>query len=272
MPDDDEIDPQTIAFFFDFDGTLADIADDPASVVLLSETRNALAELSRLSGGALAVISGRPLQQLDRFLHPLKFPLSGVHGLERRDAAGRLHTTPFDSTDLSKMVNEITRFADSHEGLMAEAKPGSVALHYRRNPEMEADSVLLATRLASTVPGVTLMRGKMVVELRLGGRSKGDAVLDFMTEPPFEGRRPLYAGDDVTDEDAFHRVAAMNGITVKIGGGKTLARWRAADAAAFRRWLSRIVSGRGLKAGIPRGILEPADAAAPGRRLGGTTG
>ena len=237
---DREIDVPNTAFFFDFDGTLAAIVDDPEQVSVSSAVLDALGRLYEISGGALAIVSGRPIAALDRFLSPLKLPLSGVHGLESRDAAGQVHRGGYDHAALRELTDKITAFAENHPGLIVEEKSGSVALHYRQAPDLGNSAQHLASTLAEAIPGVRLMRGKMVVELRLGGRSKADAVTDFMATAPFRDRKPLFVGDDVTDEDAFALVETMGGAGIKIGRGETAASLMAPNRDAFEQWLCEL--------------------------------
>lgn len=236
-----EIEPSSTAFFLDFDGTLAAIVDDPRQVRVTPPTLAALESLYQITDGALAIISGRPIETLDHFLTPLKLPLSGVHGLEWRDAHGVSHRNTYDARSLEQLRDRIAAYAADHPGLVAEEKPGSVALHYRQRPDLADSCLALAQRLASKIPAAALMRGKMVVELRLGGRSKADAVSDFMAVPPFRGRKPLFVGDDVTDEDAFRLVEKMKGAGIKIGDGETAASLRLPDRDAFETWLGTVV-------------------------------
>ncbi|MBO6718410.1 MAG: trehalose-phosphatase [Rhizobiaceae bacterium] len=230
------------AFFFDFDGTLAEIAPDPSGVEVDPRIVEALGALWRNSGGALAIVSGRTVDDLDRFLSPLKLPASGVHGLEMRDAEGEYRRADYDGGEMERLTCAVASFAEQHSGLLSEVKPGSVALHYRQRPDLHQACADLAGRLAAELPGVSLMRGKMVFELRLGGRTKADAVAQFMAMRPFAGRQPVFVGDDVTDEDAFREVEGSGGYGIKIGAGRTAARFRAADQGAFATWLCHIAA------------------------------
>ncbi|WP_170314600.1 trehalose-phosphatase [Aquibium carbonis] len=242
--------PSSTAFFFDFDGTLAEIVEDPRAVRIAPEVLEALSRLHRMSGGAVAVVSGREIDALDAFLSPLRLPLGGAHGSERRDPQGRRHQVEADRQSIERVVEQLNRFAASHEGLLVEAKRTSVALHYRRRPELERACRELARAVADT-SGLSLLEGKMVAELKLSGRTKGDLVADFMAEAPFRGRRPVFFGDDVTDEDAFGALPRWDGVSVKIGGGPTIATHRMPDPAALHAWL------RGM-AGPPSGGTERA--------------
>lgn len=234
--------PARTAFFLDFDGTLARIVSDPAQAAVAAPTLAALRRLHEAAGGAVAIVSGRIIAQLDAMLHPLRLPVAGVHGLERRNAAGAVFTTPFDAPAQHRITSALRRFVSERPGLLAEVKSGSVALHYRRRPELEADCRAFAAAAARAEPRVRIVEGKMVVELKLSARTKGDAIADFMAEPPFRGRRPFFAGDDATDEAGFAVVNAMDGVSLKVGPGETRARHRVEGIDAFIAWLERLAA------------------------------
>jgi trehalose 6-phosphate phosphatase len=231
--------PAETAFFFDFDGTLAEIVEDPRAVTLGADMVRALAGLHRVSGGALAIVSGREISVLDGFLGPLRLPLGGAHGAERRDANGDVHRVDVDSSIMKALAEGLDEFARRHDGLLVERKRTSAALHYRRRPDLEPICRQAALALAAAHDGVSLLEGKMVVELKISGRTKGDLIADFMDEVPFFGRRPIFFGDDVTDEDAFRALPRWDGIGVKIGDGPTAASRRIANPASLRAWLLR---------------------------------
>lgn len=237
---DTALDPATTAFFLDFDGTLAEIVPDPEEAAPSEETRHALAVLQRISSGAIALVSGRSIATLDRKLAPLRLPATGVHGMERRNGSGIFWRADFDPDDLARVAAETSAFVAARHGLSMESKPGSVALHYRNRPELEADCLAFATARANALPSVRLLPGKMVIEMTFGRRDKGEAIADFMKEPPFAGRLPFFAGDDATDEAGFAVVNAMGGVSVKIGEGESLARFRLPDCAALTAWLRAV--------------------------------
>ncbi len=232
--------PDTLAVLLDFDGTLVSIVDDPDGVVLTEHTARTLARLEGVLGGAVAIVSGRSIAEIDRAFAPRRFPVAGIHGLERRDSRGRRHEDPYDAAVLDEIARRLGEAIACKAGLKLERKAGSVALHYRRRPELESFCRALAAEAIARHPEARRITGKMVVELKLGDRTKADAVSDFMAEPPFAGRRPLYAGDDVTDEDAFRAVAALDGISIKIGCGRTAALYRVADTESFLGWLDTL--------------------------------
>ena len=229
------------ALFLDFDGTLAPIVAHPAYARLPDDTRRLVALLHRALGGALAIVSGRPIEEIDRLVHPLRVPVAGVHGLERRSAAGRLVRQA--SPDLGPIVEAARRFAAEHEGVIVEAKPGSVALHYRQAPHQAGRSRSLLRDALQRRDDLALIDGKMVVEAKSSAAHKGHAVAAFLAEAPFAGRAPVFVGDDVTDEAAMLEVQSRGGSAIKVGPGPTIATGRLADPAAVRAWLAGQVAG-----------------------------
>lgn len=235
--------PSDTAFFFDFDGTLAEIVDDPSAVRIDRSVVEALAALREMSGGAVAILSGREIAALDAFLAPLQLPLGGSHGSERRGADGRVQRVVADDAVIGRVAAALEDVAQRHEGLLVERKRLSVALHYRQRPDLETLSRATVLDLA-TGHGLTLLEGKMVAELKLSARTKGDLIDEFMSENPFRGRQPIFFGDDVTDEDAFRILPRWDGIGVKVGTGPTAATRRIPNPAALHVWLRRMTANR----------------------------
>lgn len=227
--------PGSFAWFFDVDGTLVDIAPTPDAVQVADAVPRVLARLRDL-GLAIAIVSGRPIEQIDRLLAPLRLPAAGVHGAERRDARGQIHRTPVP--DLSAAI-ELARHAcaDLGSGVNLELKPAALVLHYRQAPARAADCLAWMRRIATQVDGMAIQQGKMLVELKPAAADKGRAVQAFLREPPFRGRQPWYFGDDLSDEHAFEAVQAVGGAAVKLGPGPSVAIWRIPDPAALHRWL-----------------------------------
>jgi trehalose 6-phosphate phosphatase len=228
------------AFFLDVDGTLADIAPHPEAVAIADHARDTLSLLAAGCGGAVALVSGRAIVDIDRLFAPLHLPAAGLHGFERRDAAGRITRADVDTGRLLAVRAGLTAFAAAHPGALVEDKGLSLALHYRQAPAAEADAFALAKELETEAGGaLVLQRGKMVVELRPAGPDKGTAVAAFMAEPPFAGRRPVFVGDDVTDEAGFATINAMDGISIRVGvGTPTCARYDGASVAGIHDWLA----------------------------------
>lgn len=238
-PDPAGFDRGATALFLDCDGTLAEIAEQPEQAQVRPEMLRLVGELAELCGGAVAVISGRSIAQLDAMLAPLRLPLAGVHGAERRGAGGAGHRVPAPAS-IDAVAARAAEFAARHEGLLSERKPGSVAMHYRLRPEMEPVVEAFAAEVSAAHPELRVLRGKMVIEISGSRRTKGDAIADFMTEAPFIGRMPVFVGDDVTDEDGFAAVAGLHGVGIRIGPGHTSAPFRLPDIAAFGVWLGAL--------------------------------
>lgn len=234
------------ALFLDFDGTLVDLAPQPDAVVVPSPLLGVLGQLHTYLGGALALISGRPIAQIDEFLKPVIVPAAGVHGSERRSANGAITLSPTHPLDTVEQAAHA--LAAHHPALRVETKRGSIALHYRQAPELEDECVAVMRRAVEQSPGLTLLRGKMVVEAKPGGASKGAAIAAFMNEAPFAGRTPVFVGDDVTDEVGFATVQRMHGLGIKVGTGSSVAFARIASPAAFREQLQSALAAKAGKA------------------------
>ncbi|HUR90603.1 MAG TPA: trehalose-phosphatase [Ramlibacter sp.] len=233
------------AVFLDFDGTLVDIAPQPEAVVVPHPLIQTLEHLHAYLGGALALISGRPIDQIDDFLRPLVLPLAGVHGAERRGANGEV--TLVSTHPLEQVQHAASTLVQRHPELRLENKRGSIALHYRQAPQLEDECVAAMQAAVEQSPGLTLLRGKMVVEAKPGGASKGAAIEAFMAEAPFAGRTPVFVGDDITDEVGFATVQRMRGLGMKVGTGSSVAFARIASPAAFREQLQNAVATKAGK-------------------------
>jgi trehalose 6-phosphate phosphatase len=231
------------ALFLDFDGTLVDLAAAPDLVRVSAELPHLLQAFSELLDGALALVSGRPLDELDRLLAPFAGASAGQHGLEHRRSDGSVFRCPAPPA-LVRVRSVFARFAERHNGVMLEDKGSSLALHYRQAPSLEAACRRLARR-AVVVGGGTLktVDGKMVVELLPRPSGKGRAIETFMTELPFRGRAPVFVGDDRGDEEGFTVVNRYGGVSIRVGAGATVARHRLAGVKEVLAWLARSVEG-----------------------------
>ena len=224
------------AYFLDVDGTLIDIADTPDAVHVDAALLDLIARLHRASGGAVALVSGRAITDLQRHLGKLRLPLAGQHGLERRDAAGKLHLHRAPRASKRAIKAALAPVLARHPGLLLEDKGLALALHYRLAPHLAAYAQRLMARLA-TDSGLQLQHGKRVAELKPAGGDKGTAVTAYLAEAPFEGRRPVFIGDDLNDEHAFAEVNRRGGVSIKVGRGASCARFRLRDVAEVRTWL-----------------------------------
>lgn len=235
--------PERPALFLDLDGTLLEFAGRPHDAAPSARLRELLPSLAPATDGAVAIVSGRAIAELDRLLAPHRFAAAGVHGLEHRNGRSEDVIALGDSAELRPARALLAELAEQHEGLLLEDKHYAIALHFRERPELEPEIERAARALeAKLPPTLEILRGKMVLEVKLGGRNKGLAIHAFMHEPRFAGRTPVFVGDDVTDEAGFEAVNAMAGVSIKVGPGPTAAHWRLDDVTAVVTWLERAVT------------------------------
>ncbi len=232
------------AFFLDVDGTLLEIADTPSAVRMDLELLDLIGRLYRCSGGALALVSGRSISDLEELLGAGRMPLAGQHGLERRDAAGRLWIHAAPPAAKCSIKEALAPVLARHPGLLLEDKGLTLALHYRQAPHLAAYAHRLMAQLMRGAGGaLELQKGKRVIEIKPAGIDKGTAVAEYLTESPFRGRRPVFIGDDLNDERGFAEVNRMGGISIKVGPGRSCAAYRLPGVAAVRHWLHGALEG-----------------------------
>jgi trehalose 6-phosphate phosphatase len=234
-----------LAVFLDVDGTLLEIAPSPEAVLVEPDLIALLRALVLQTDGAVAFVSGRSIETLDRLFQPLMLPAAGLHGFERRTASGTYCRRPLPPGELllnarSALQALLTR----HPGLLLEDKHFALAVHYRKVPELErvvlAEIAKLERHLA---PAFEIQRGRCVVELRPADANKALAIEAFMQEAPFQGRRPLCLGDDLTDECAFRWVNGVGGLSVAVGVLRdTAATGHLPSVQAARLWLRKLVA------------------------------
>ncbi len=230
------LDWQQHAIFLDFDGTLAPIVPRPEQAAMGERTREAVTLMLEKTGGALAILSGRDLDDLDARLAPLRLPAAASHGVVRRDGAGIVRRDESAAEDLAAAAGRMEEFASPRD-LLIERKAGAVTVHYRNHPEAADDSRAVVDEIVAGSQGLRAIHGNMVSEVAIAGVDKGHALDAFMAEQPFAGRTPFFAGDDTTDEDAFEAAQRRGGLALKIGAGPSAARLRAARIEDFLDWL-----------------------------------
>ena len=226
--------PADDALFLDIDGTLLDIAPGPDEVVVPPALTDALRALHQKLGGALALISGRSLKNIDMLFPPPVLPAAGAHGAEWRIESERQARQPIPPA-LREAVKEA--FA-SQPRVLVEDKEYSLAVHYRRIPT-QADMIQrrLHEILVQTEEPLTIMPGKMVFEIVYPWHNKGVAIELFMAHPPFAGRRPIFLGDDETDMFAIRMCQQLGGLGIRIGMFASKAAADFPTPAAVREWL-----------------------------------
>lgn len=231
------------ALFLDFDGTLAELAPRPEAVRVAAGLVATLSALQAHLGGALAIVTGRPEGDIDAFLAPWRPALASEHGARYRLAGGASRAL-LAPPDWAPLLAAAKALAARHAGLLVEAKSAGLALHFRLAPQLEhlcretLAGALQALPAVPGGPGLELLPGKGLVEVKLGGVHKGRAIADLLTLPPFAGRSPVFAGDDVGDEPGFACVQALGGCGIKVGEGPSLARHRCPSPVALRDWLA----------------------------------
>lgn len=209
--------PGRAAFLLDLDGTLLDIALTPEAVVVPPRLAADLAALRDRVGGALAVVTGRPIAQIDALLPGVPHAIAGEHGGATRHAPGQ----PVRAAALADIPpgwrDAAERIAAVHPGARMEAKQRGIVLHYRAAPEHGPSlHAALSVLLASSGGAFHLLGAKMAWEIRPAGADKGSAVRALMAQPPFAGRLPVFVGDDVTDEDGIAAAIALGGVGLRV--------------------------------------------------------
>lgn len=230
------------AYFFDVDGTLLEIRPRPEDVVADAELRALLTDLADAAQGALGLVSGRTIDDLDRIFAPLLFPAVGLHGAEIRLPDGSRGSSPDDAMDCVRQP--LVDFAAAHPGLRLEDKGAAIAVHFRGAPELGGAALDFLAKLAGQ-NGLALQNGKMVAELKEAHHAKRSGIAALLATAPFSGRKPVFIGDDLTDENGFLFVNEKDGISVRAGpaGAVTNARYRLRDPSEVRAELGRLLAG-----------------------------
>ena len=233
------------ALFLDFDGCIVDIAPTPEAVVVPDRLPSLLVALREALGGAVAIVSGRSIGQIDGFLGSAVPAVAGLHGLERRTADGVIVRPPLARNDLQAVRTMLEKFAAANPGVLLEDKEYTVALHYRLSPSLQDDSRDVVNAALKHAPqGWQAIEGKFVFEIGPREATKGTAIEAFMGEAPFVGRTPVFCGDDITDEDGFAVVNARGGVSIRVGkGSATLAVAQVDTVGELLDWLARVAGG-----------------------------
>ncbi|MEA2975266.1 MAG: trehalose 6-phosphate phosphatase [Alphaproteobacteria bacterium] len=238
----DSLDIRQVAILLDIDGTLLDIAPTPHDVRVPTTLRRTLAKLQTSTDGALALVSGRSLRDIDLLFSPLLLSAVGGHGAEIRllpDGPGhQQQALPLDN----KLRRRFAAIAEPGDGIIVEDKGYSLALHYRLAPEKQRAIEDAVAAICADLPMafVEVLPGKAVLEIKKVGFNKGSAIQYLMSHPPFAGRRPIFVGDDKTDDAAFAVLPEFDGIAISVGRMVPGVTQRFETPTDVRRWLERL--------------------------------
>jgi len=228
--------------FLDVDGTLIELTDAPLETFADAALKTLLGHVAERLGGAVALVSGRSIRYLDELFAPLRLPAAGLHGVERRKASGVLHGASFVDTQLSQARTAVLALVEAHPGTSMEDKGRTIAVHFRMAPQVEANIRQSLIDIAKPLgSNYHIQEGNMVLEIKPRGFSKATAIKAFMKEPPFSGRKPVFVGDDLTDQDGFRLVEDQGGISIAVGE-RVRGQFRLENASAVRTWLQEIAA------------------------------
>lgn len=237
------LDASRDAFFFDVDGTLLNIAPKPEQVTVPDTLKDSLQKLRARCGGAVALVSGRTLDVVDALFAPLKLAAAGCHGAEMR------FTPDGPRMEFGRPVPSAIRHAFAGLGMIdrrivVEDKIYSLAFHYRTAVDREAELLALAQeRLKPFAPEFIMIHGKAIVEIKSATFDKGKALERLLAIPPFQGRDPIFCGDDTTDEDAFRALPAYNGVGISVGHRMAGAQFMFPNPHSVRKWIAHLAEG-----------------------------
>jgi trehalose 6-phosphate phosphatase len=211
--------PQQIGLFLDVDGTLLDLASSPEAVEVPASLVDTLAAAERRLDGALALVSGRPIEQVDRLFAPLRLRASGIHGAQIRHAADGVSRWLTQARLPDGAWPDLLRLLEAFPGTLAENKGISFAVHYRNSAAAEEELILALRQFSEAFVelDLELIAGHRVFEIRLPGFDKGKAIVCFMAREPFAGRRPVFVADDWMDRAGFDAALALGGLAFSVG-------------------------------------------------------
>jgi trehalose 6-phosphate phosphatase len=238
-----------IAVLLDIDGTILDIAPTPGEVIVPQSLRQTLTRLSRKTGGALALVSGRSLGNIDGLFAPLRLPAIGGHGAEIRLSADEATESERAHVLDSALRERLAELAVDAPGVLVEDKGYSMAVHYRLAPEQEGRVKEAVAAIKADWPKepIEVLPGKSVVEIKPASFHKGAAIRELMQHKPFAGRRPIFVGDDITDESAFAVMPEFDGMGFSVGRRAPGTAYCFAAPSDVRRWLERLSGDDGTR-------------------------
>ena len=230
----------TVSLFLDFDGTLADIAATPESVSVNEDTKILLQQLNSKKMFSLAIITGRPIDEVDNFLSPLLLPIAGKHGAEIRNGPKKVKfNIPIK---LERIVKKFESFSNNHPRTFIENKGSNIAFHYRNSDLTDNEVQAWAKQNINLQNKFKCIFGKKVCEVIPIQINKGLAIKYFMELEQFKNGFPIFIGDDATDEDGFKFINQAGGLSIKVGeSGGSEAKSYLRDVDETRIWISNFL-------------------------------
>lgn len=226
--------------FLDVDGTLVELTDTPSQTTADPEIISLLTETVGRLGGAVALVSGRKIETLDRLFAPLRLPAAGLHGVERRKFDGTIQAANFVDSQLDRTRSALKELVAAHPGALLEDKDRTIAVHFRLAPQigetLRQAIVAIAKPLGNNYH---IQDGNMMFEIKPRVFSKATAIQAFMKESPFIGRRPVFIGDDLTDQDGFAVAESQGGLSIAVGD-RIHGQFYLPNVTAVRAWLHAI--------------------------------
>ncbi|QIT18905.1 trehalose-phosphatase [Acinetobacter pittii] len=214
--------------FLDIDGTLAPFQINPEHSFIPQTTLDVIKKITKLNIPVIAV-TGRDVDTASKLLHPIEVPIAGLHGLDIYFDSGNYIRPVLSSINFKKLKQDITKNCDKHPELLIEDKGYSIALHYRKNPNLENNAINIMQRINLNYPQLKINRGKFVVELIPNQADKGRAIETILNHLDLPAVLPIFIGDDLTDESGFTYINQQSGLSIKVGPGETQAKYRLKD-------------------------------------------
>ena len=234
---------ENIAIFLDVDGTILNFSNSPKDVKVDQYLLSLLKNLEISLNGALALVSGRSIKDLDNLFSPLKFNAGGQHGLELRKS-GEKNKQTVNTKEFQLIKNKIHKFVFNNKDIFLEDKGSSIAIHYRMAPDKKNDIKNFISDIIQNRSDLHLIEGKMVFEIKDKRFDKGKLISLLMQNSPFKNKLPIFLGDDLTDEDGFKLVNSLAGISIKVGSfRKTNANFFLSNVSDVNDWLYKVLCG-----------------------------
>lgn len=230
---------QNYSLFLDIDGTLADFSLDPNHSFVKQKNLSIIKELLKFNI-SVNIVTGRPLEQAQRFFSPLKLTIAATHGLEiffEKNNVFQENNAVFDAQTLKKINQDIDQRCALYPQIRIEHKPHSVALHYREYPDYKNQAMNILTHIQLKYPDFKIITGKYVFELVPIQANKGLAIKKIIQQQRLDSTFPIFIGDDLTDEAGFAVINHLAGMSIKVGLGETQAAFRLENTEAVTHFL-----------------------------------